>query len=108
MADSKVKIEAGAGAPKDNKDGDKKAKGYNFSKGAKASIPTNKFEGKVDALKGFYYDCSDVKQSDMFVKTTKEIAGYVGRTYKFASKGADMKSGIRYEEKNLFYMIFFF
>jgi hypothetical protein len=24
------------------------------------------------------------------------------------SKGADMKSGIRYEEKNLFYMIFFF
>jgi hypothetical protein len=83
MADSKVKIEAGAGAPKDNKDGDKKAKGYNFSKGAKASIPTNKFEGKVDALKGFYYDCSDVKQSDMFVKTTKEIAGYVGRTYKF-------------------------
>ena len=34
-----------------------------------------KFEGKCDGLKGHIYDCSDAKQSDVYVRTTKEIAG---------------------------------
>ena len=42
-----------------------------------------KFEGKCADLKGHIYDCSDVRQSDQFTKTTKEIAEYVGRTYKY-------------------------
>ena len=41
-----------------------------------------KFEGKCDGLKGHIYDCSDTRQSDQFTRTTKEIAEYVGRTYK--------------------------
>ena len=44
-----------------------------------------KFEGRCEDLKGHIYDCSDVRQSDIFAKTTKEIAGYVGRTYKYGS-----------------------
>ena len=34
---------------------------------------------------GHIYDCSDARQSDIFAKTTKEIAGYVDRTYKYGS-----------------------
>ena len=47
-----------------------------------------KFEGKCDELKGHIYDCSDARQSDLFTKTTKEIAEYVGRTYKY---GGDIR-----------------
>ncbi|KAI2493199.1 hypothetical protein MHU86_21348 [Fragilaria crotonensis] len=42
-----------------------------------------KFEGKSTDLKGHIYDCSDVRQSDQYTKTTKEIAEYVGRTYTY-------------------------
>jgi hypothetical protein len=51
-----------------------------------------KFEGKCEDLKGHIYDCSDARQSDIFVKTTKEIAEYVGRTFK---KGSDRQVGRR-------------
>ena len=47
-----------------------------------------KFEGKCDGLKDYIYDCSDMRQSDIYAKTTKEIAGYVGRTYKYGSDTA--------------------
>jgi uncharacterized membrane protein YcgQ (UPF0703/DUF1980 family) len=47
----------------------------------KAIVQQPKFEGKCKELKGFIFDCSDSKQADIFVKTTKEIAGYVGRTF---------------------------
>jgi hypothetical protein len=42
-------------------------------------------------LKGHIYDCSDARQSDIFVKTTKEITEYVGRTFK---KGSDTRLAI--------------
>jgi hypothetical protein len=35
-----------------------------------------KFEGKCADLKGHIYDCSDVRQSDQYTKTTKEITEY--------------------------------
>ena len=100
MADAKVKTEAGGAGGSTDRDkkevGDNRKKVYNFNKGSnRATPPTGKFEGKVDALKGFYYDCSDVKQSDMFAKTTKEIAGYVGRTYKF---GGDTRIAVETQE----------
>jgi hypothetical protein len=99
MADAKVKKEvggAGASTDRDKEAGDNKKKVYNFNKGSNRVMPPiGKFEGKVDALKGFYYDCSDVKQSDMFAKTTKEIAGYVGRTYKF---GGDTRIAVETQE----------
>jgi hypothetical protein len=47
-----------------------------------------RFEGKCEGLKGHIYDCSDAKQSDMFTRTTKEIAEYAGRNYKY---GGDIR-----------------
>jgi hypothetical protein len=37
------------------------------------------------------YDCTDSLQSDQFVKTTKEVAEYVGRTYRY---GADVRLAV--------------
>ena len=39
--------------------------------------PQVKFDGRIDSLKGYIYDCSDSRQTDQYVKTTREIAGYV-------------------------------
>ena len=51
---------------------------------AKGFVPrASKFEGKCPDLKGHIYDCSDVRQSDQYTKTTKEIAEHVGRTYTY-------------------------
>ena len=43
----------------------------------------SKFEGKCDDLKGHIYDCSNVRQPDIFMKKTKEIGELVRRTYKY-------------------------
>ena len=92
MAEAKIKLEAGAGAPKDSKEsGDGKKKGYHFAKGQNRAASSTKFEGLCEGLKGSIYDCSDAKQADMFVKTTKEIAAYAGRTMKF---GGNMRIAI--------------
>ena len=53
-------------------------------KTAKVKQPT--FLGKVVALNGFIYDCSDHKQAEQITKTTKEISGYVGQEF---GKGSD-------------------
>ena len=66
----------------DETGGNKKGRRRSFKKPA---FRQPKFEGKCDELKGFIYDCSDSRQADMYVKTTKEIAEYVGCTYKFGS-----------------------
>jgi hypothetical protein len=44
-----------------------------------------KFEGKNEDLKGHVYDCSDARQSDVYVKTTKEISKHIGSTFKYGS-----------------------
>lgn len=54
-----------------------------------AVIRQPRFEGKCKSLKGHIYDCSDARQMDMFSRTTKEIAEYVGRTYK--EGGGDLR-----------------
>ena len=81
--DEGIKVEAREGEIKDKKENmDLQKEGlYHFSKSTNRHIPT-KFEGKGEDLKGNIYDCSDARQSDLFAKTTKEISGYVGRTYK--------------------------
>ena len=92
MTEVRAKLEAGAGAPKDSKEsGDGKKKGYHFAKGQNRAASSTKFEGKCEDLKGVIYDCSDAKQADIFVKTTKDIAAYAGRTMKF---GGDMRIAI--------------
>ena len=50
-----------------------------------------KFEGKCDELKGHVYDCSDARQSDLFIKTTKEVAEFVACTYKY---GGDIRLAV--------------
>jgi hypothetical protein len=40
-----------------------------------------KFEGKCTDLKGHIYDYSNARQADLYAKTTKEIAEYVGKEY---------------------------
>ena len=57
----------------------------------KAIVRQPKLEGKCEELKGFVFDCSDSKQADVFAKTTKEIAGYVGRTFRY---GDDIRQSI--------------
>ena len=60
--------------------------------GKQVAVPRQtKFEGKSDDLKGYIYDCSDSRQADQFAKTTKEIAEFVGRTYKY---GGDARLAI--------------
>ena len=85
MTNPTSKVEAGDGTSnKDKESGDAKKKGNSFSKGSfNRTVTSTKFDGKCDDLKGHIYDCSDTKQSDIFATTTKEIAGYVGRTYKY-------------------------
>jgi hypothetical protein len=33
-----------------------------------------KFEGRIESLKGYIYDCTDSRQADLYMKTTREIA----------------------------------
>jgi len=46
-------------------------------------IKQSKFDGRCEDLKGHIYDCTDGRQADQYSKTTKEIAEFIGRTYKF-------------------------
>jgi hypothetical protein len=36
-------------------------------------------------LRGHVYNCSDARQSDIFMKTTKEVSEYVGSNFKYGS-----------------------
>ena len=54
--------------------------------GARGFAPrTPKFEAKCPDLKGHIYDAADFRQSDQYMKTTREIAEYVGCTYKYVA-----------------------
>jgi hypothetical protein len=85
MSEVKVKAEGGNGG-KDREAGEVKKKGYNFKGPQRA-----KFEGKCEGIKGAIYNCSDVKQADIFIKTTKDLSNYVGQTMKF---GGDMRIAV--------------
>ena len=39
------------------------------------------FEGETEALKGHVYDLIGSNSANLFIMTTKQIAGYMGRTY---------------------------
>jgi hypothetical protein len=51
----------------------------------RVAVKQPKFGGKNEDLKGHIYDCSNARQSDVFVKTTKEISEYVGSNFKYGS-----------------------
>jgi hypothetical protein len=50
-----------------------------------------RFEGRCSDLAGFIYDCSNTRQADVYAKTTREVAEYVGRTYNY---GTDVKIAV--------------
>jgi hypothetical protein len=54
---------------------------------ARVSIKQPNFKGDNEALNHGHitYDCSDSRQSDILMKTTKKIAGYVGSNFEFGS-----------------------
>ena len=72
----------GSTSSKDGKEG-KKGSCQHGSKATAISQRQPKFEGKCDELKGHIFDCSDVRQADLFAKSCKEIAKHVGRNYKY-------------------------
>lgn len=78
-------------SPPVKKDGGakKKEQGGGNAKGFAPRAP--RFEGKCPDLKGYIYDASDARQSDQFIKTTREISEYVGRTYKY---GGDIRLAV--------------
>ena len=47
----------------------------NAAAGTTVVTKQSTFVGRVEALKGHVYDCSDHKQAELFVKTTREISG---------------------------------
>ena len=94
MSEVKVKAEGGDGG-KDREVGKAQKKGYNFKGPQRA-----KFEGKREAFEGAIYDCSDVKQADIFVMTTKDLSNYVvGQTMRF---GGDMRIAVVTLKKPVF------
>ena len=91
--------EGSASTSKDGREAGNKKGNWQQRQGNKPNtgIPRQpKFEGKSDDLKGHVYDCSDSRQADQFTKTTKEIAEYVGRTYKYGGDPKDRKKMVKY------------
>ena len=41
-----------------------------------------RFQGQEDGLKGFIYDLQTHKSPDQYIRTTQEVANYVGHTHK--------------------------
>ena len=52
---------------------------------------TPRFEGRCDGLKGHIYDCGSENQADIYTRTTKEVAEYVGANCKY---GSDVRRAI--------------
>jgi hypothetical protein len=85
-----------SGGPAPSNDGPKRKQTQNQQQRRRAfnkpAITMLHFEGKCKGLKGHTHDVSDPRQAaDVYIKTMKEIAEYVGRTYKY---GADMRTAI--------------
>lgn len=82
--ESSSKETNGGGGTKESGTAGKKTSNNASGQQAKGFVPrAPKFDGKCADLKGHIYDCSDVRQSDQYTKTTKEIAEYVGRTFTY-------------------------
>jgi hypothetical protein len=88
MADESKNADGNPTTSKKETGGNKKSTQH----GARGFAPrTPKFVGKCPDLKGHIYDASDSRQSDQYMKTTREIAEYVGRTYKY---GGDVRLAV--------------
>jgi Reverse transcriptase (RNA-dependent DNA polymerase)/Zinc knuckle len=81
--------EEGSGSAAGNaKSSVKKAQKKQQGAAQRSPLKQSKFEGRIDELKSFIYDCKGIGQADQFIKTTKEITSYVARNY---TDGTDVK-----------------
>ena len=88
QSDEKPRMDGG-GREKDRKEGYSGRKPqFRFNNQRQMPPRQPKFEGICGELRGHIYDCSDAKQADLFAKTSKEIAEYIGRTFKY---GGDIR-----------------
>ena len=67
--------------------GSGKGKG-NLNKSKSSMSSKSKFRGNCAELEGNIYDCSNYRQADMFVTTTRRIAEHMGANY---SRGGDIR-----------------
>jgi Zinc knuckle len=90
--ESKTPEGSGTSPPVKKESGAKRKEHGQGGGNAKGFAPrAPKFEGKCPELKGHIYDATDARQSDQFIKTTREISEYVGRTYKY---GGDIRLAV--------------
>jgi hypothetical protein len=90
-ADGGEKIKHADGEPRKTRRRPGKAGSSSPGQNRGIIVPKTKFDGKCEELKGHIFDCTDVRQSDQYSRTVKEIAEYVGRTYKY---GADARMAV--------------
>ena len=65
--------------------------GHHGQPGRPYAPSRQRFEGETEALKGHIYDLIGSKSADLFITTTKQIAGYVRRTY---TQGGDIRLAV--------------
>ena len=68
-----------AGRGRNRRDRDRRGVRLGQSNARRNNRP--KFEGREPTLKGFIYDSTGERSPDQYIKTTKEVINYVGRTY---------------------------
>jgi hypothetical protein len=56
-------------------------RGRDRNRGNRQQTQQQWFEGREPTLKGYVYDFTGERMPDQFIKMTKEIKNYVGRTY---------------------------
>ncbi len=61
-----------------NRQNHRNRKGYNNNRQQQGQ---GRFEGREPSLKGYIYDVTGERNPEQYIKTTKEVIKYVGRTY---------------------------
>ena len=64
--------------------------------GAFGGTTATKFEGRIEVLKAAVYNFIGLQQPELYIRTKREIAHYVGKTLKYY--GSDAKAAIEHLE----------
>ena len=59
----------------------------------KTVVKKNISDGRTDELSGYIFDATTAQQPNQYERTVKELARFVGSTYK---QGSDIKRTIKY------------
>jgi hypothetical protein len=85
MAEKREKGESGEKPSTSSNDTGRIPQGNGRRAFKKPIVRQPKFEGNCEELKGHVFDCSNSRHADIFSKTTKALAGHVGKTYRYGS-----------------------